>query len=140
LLVIDDELIDIINRGREGIKVNENTLAIEQIKRVALEGKNYLMLKHTAKNTRKEIFVPKLADRDRRGIWKRNGSKDIIQKARERVNLILENQKGPGIPKDVDIQLIERFKEISSRSMDFFRKAEDMDGDTDVKGISGLEG
>ncbi|TFG12419.1 MAG: hypothetical protein EU535_06250 [Promethearchaeota archaeon] len=140
LLVIDDELIDIINRGREGINVNEDTLAIEQIKRVALEGKNYLMLKHTAKNTRKEIYVPKLVDRDRRGIWKRNGSKDIIQRAREKVNQILEIQKGPGIVKEIDIQLKERFKEISSRTMDYFRKAEGLDKETDVKGMSGLEG
>jgi len=140
LLVIDDELIDMINRGREGINVNDDTLAIEQIKRVALEGKNYLMLKHTAKNTRKEIFVPKLADRDRRGIWKRNGSKDIIQRAREKVNHILGSQKGPGIPKEIDIQLKERFKEISSRTMDYFRKAEELDKETDVKGIGGLEG
>ncbi len=140
LLVIDDEIIDIINRGREGINVNDETLALEQIKRVALEGKNYLMLKHTAKNTRKEIFVPKLADRDRRGIWKRNGSKDIIQRAREKVNQILESQKGPGISEGVDKQLKEYFKEISSRNMDFFRKAEDLDKDKDVKGISGLEG
>jgi len=140
LLVIDDEFIDIINRGREGITVNDGTLAIEQIKRVALEGKNYLMLKHTAKNTRKEIFVPKLADRDRRGSWKRNGSKDIIQRAREKVDQILETQKGPGISKEVDEQLKECFKKISARSMDFFRKEEGLDKEGDVKGINGLEG
>jgi trimethylamine--corrinoid protein Co-methyltransferase len=140
LLVIDDEIIDIINRGRQGINVNDETLALEQIKRVAIEGKNYLMLKHTAKNTRKEIFVPKLADRDRRGIWTRNGSKDIIQRASEKVDQILKTQKGPGISDDVDYQLKEYFKEISSRDMDFFRKAEDLDKETDVKGISGLEG
>ncbi len=140
LLVIDDELIDIVNRGRDGINVDEETLAIEQIKRVALEGKNYLMLKHTAKNTRKEIFVPKLMDRDRRGIWKRNGSKDIIVRAREKVNKILETQKGPGISNDVDNKLKDYFKEITSRTMDFFRKAEGLDKEGDVKGISGLEG
>ena len=140
LLIIDDEIIDIINRGRQGINVNDETLALEQIKRVAIEGKNYLMLKHTAKNTRKEIFVPKLADRDRRGIWTRNGSKDIIQRASEKVDQILKTQKGPGISDDVDYQLKEYFKEISSRDMDFFRKAEDLDKETDVKGISGLEG
>ena len=140
LLVIDDELIDIVNRGREGINVNDETLAIEQIKRVALEGKNYLMLKHTAKNTRKEIFVPKLVDRDRRGIWKRNGSKDIIQRAKKKVDKILETQKGPGISKEVDDQLQELYKEISSRTMDFFRKAEGLDKEGDVKGITGIEG
>lgn len=140
LLVIDNELIDIINRGRRGINVNDETFAIEQIKRVALEGKNYLMLRHTSKNTRKEIIVPKLSDRDRRSAWKRNGSKDIIQRAREKVNQILETQQGPGISKEVEKQFDEMFKVISSRSMDFFRKAEGLDNEVDVKGIGGLEG
>jgi len=140
LLVIDDELIDMINHGMKGIRFNEETLAINEIKRVATEGKNYMMLKHTSKNTRKEIFVPKLADRDRRGIWRRNGSKDITMRAKEKVNLILENQVGPGIAPEVDKELKEYFKIIASRTMDEFRKAEGLDESDDLPVINGLEG
>ncbi|MHA1234847.1 MAG: trimethylamine methyltransferase family protein [Promethearchaeota archaeon] len=140
LLVIDDELIDMINHGMKGIRFNEETLAINEIKRVANEGKNYMMLKHTSKNTRKEIFVPKLADRDKRGVWRRNGSKDIIVRAKEKVNLILENQVGPGITPEVDKKLKEYFKIIASRTMDEFRKAEGLDESDDPQEIIGLEG
>ena len=140
LLVIDDELIDMINHGMNGIRFNEETLAINEIKRVATEGKNYMMLKHTSKNTRKEIFVPKLADRDKRGVWRRNGSKDIIVRAKEKVNLILENQVGPGIALEVDKELKEYFKIIASRTMDEFRKAEELDESDDPQEIIGLEG
>ncbi|MFX0057887.1 MAG: trimethylamine methyltransferase family protein [Candidatus Hodarchaeota archaeon] len=137
LLVIDDELIDIIKRGMEGIRVNDEALAIDEIKRVANEGKNYLMLKHTARNTRKEIFVPKLANRDRRGIWTKLGAKDIILTAREKVESILKEQKGPGITLDVEKSFREYFKIISSRSYDDFRKAENMDDTSEVKSLIG---
>ncbi|MFX1492776.1 MAG: trimethylamine methyltransferase family protein [Promethearchaeota archaeon] len=139
LLVIDDELIDMVKHGMKGIRVDEEALAINEIKRVAMEGKNFLMLKHTAKNTRKEIFVPKLGDRDRRGIWYKLGSKDIIMKAGEKVEKILETQKGPGISSEVDKNLKEYYKKISSRTYDDFRRLEDLEKPEDTKGITGLE-
>jgi len=139
LLVIDDELIDIVKRGFDGIRVDEESIAIDEISKVATEGKNYLMLKHTSKNTRKELFVPKLANRDRRGIWQRNGAKDIILRAKEKVDSILETQKGPGISKIVEKKLQEHFKIISSRSYDDFRKGEGMDDAGVPKIVNGLE-
>ena len=140
LLVIDDELIDILKRGMEGIRVNDETLAKNEIKRVALEGKNYLMLKHTAKNTRKEIFVPKLVDRERRGPWRRNGSKDIVMRARERVDEILSTQKGPGISLDEDKAFKDLFKVISKRSYDDFQKAEGLEKSDSTSSLTNIEG
>ena len=139
LLVIDDELIDIINRGLDGIRVDETTLALGEIEKVATENKNYLMLRHTAKNTRKELFVPKLSDRDRRGVWRKAGSKDIITRAREKVEEILTSQKGPGISTEIDNALKDYFPKISSRSYDDFRKAEDMETSDSTKELSGME-
>ncbi|MBD3211965.1 MAG: hypothetical protein GF311_05080 [Candidatus Lokiarchaeota archaeon] len=129
LLVIDDEICDIIKRGMKGIDVNDETLAIEQIKKVAESGKPYLMLRHTAKNTRKQIFVPELMDRERRRKWLRGGAKDIMDRAKEKVNHILETQEGPGYSPEVDKQLKEYLKIISSRTMDEYRKLEGMEGD-----------
>lgn len=133
LLVIDDELIDIVKRGMEGIKVDENTMAVNEIERVATEGKNYLMLKHTSKNTRKELFIPQLADRDRRGIWQRNGAKDIIERALEKVEQILKIQKGPGISNEVEREFQEFYKKISSRTYEDYQKAEGMDKTEAIK-------
>jgi trimethylamine:corrinoid methyltransferase-like protein len=113
-------------------------MAINEIERVATEGKNYLMLKHTSINTRKELFVPKLADRDRRGAWQRNGSKDIIERAREKVNQILESQKGPGISNEVEKEFQEYYKKISSRTYEDYQKAEGMDKTEGIK-LPGME-
>ena len=127
LLVIDDELSSIVRRGLEGIRVNDESLAIEQIKRVATSDKSYLSLKHTAKNTRKEIFVPLLADRNRRTIWQKAGAKDIIKRAKDKVEKILATQKGPDIPEDVEKELNEYFKIISARTYDDYRKLEGLE-------------
>ena len=139
LLVIDDELIDIIKRGFNGIRVDNESIATEEITKVAKEGKNYLMLRHTAKNTRKELYVPKLVDRDRRGVWQKNGAKDIIKRARERVDSILDTQKGPGISEEVEREFEQYFKIVSSRTYDDFRKAEEMDDVNIPKIVNGRE-
>jgi trimethylamine--corrinoid protein Co-methyltransferase len=132
LLVIDDEFCSIVKRGLQGIRFDEESLAIEQIKRVATTGKSYLSLKHTAKNTRKEIFVPLLADRNRRTIWQRAGATDIIERAKEKVEKILNTQKGPGIPEDVEKELKEYYKIISARTYDDYRRLEGMEGSNET--------
>jgi len=132
LLVIDDELCSIVKRGLEGIRVNDETLAIEEIKRIATTGKSYLSLKHTVKNTRKEIFVPLLADRNRRTIWQKAGATDIVERAKQKVEKILTTQKGPGISDDVEKELKEYYKVISARTYDDYRRLEGLE-DSDIK-------
>jgi trimethylamine--corrinoid protein Co-methyltransferase len=139
LLVIDDELCSIVKRGLEGIRVNEETLALEQIKKVASSGKSYLSLKHTVKNTRKEIFVPLLSDRERRGIWQRAGAKEIMERAQEKVEKILATQQGPGIPVEVEKKLNDYFKIISARSYDDYRRLEGMDGSNGSVNLPGVQ-
>ncbi|MFX1437115.1 MAG: trimethylamine methyltransferase family protein [Promethearchaeota archaeon] len=124
LLVIDDELCSIVKRGLDGIRVDDDALALEEIKRVAKENKSYLSLKHTAKNTRKELFVPLLSDRNRRTIWQRAGAKDIIERAKEKVEKILGTQKGPELNKSIEKELQAYYKVISIRTYDEYRRLE----------------
>ena len=139
LLVIDDELIDIIKRGMEGVRVNEDTIAMEEIKKIVTTTRNFLGTKHSVKNIRKELFVPKLADRDRRGTWKKRGSKDIIQNAYEKVEEILQKQRGPGLDPDVEKKLAEYTKKVASRTMDDYQKAEGMDKSASTDSIPGIK-
>jgi trimethylamine--corrinoid protein Co-methyltransferase len=139
LLVIDDELINIIKRGMDGVRVNEDTIAVEEIKKIVTTTRNFLGTKHSVKNIRKELFVPKLADRERRGTWKKKGSKDIIQKAQEKVKEILQKQKGPGLEPDVEKKLAEYTKKVASRTMDDYQKAEGMDESTSIDSVPGIK-
>ena len=139
LLVIDDELAGIIKRGLEGITVNKDTIASEEIKKAMASKKNYLGTKHSVKNTRKEIYIPKLVDRNRRGSWLKEGAKDIMIRAREKVDEILQSQQGPGLSSDVEIKLSEYFKIVASRSINDYRKLEGMDESGDGVDIAGFK-
>ncbi|MCJ7651948.1 MAG: trimethylamine methyltransferase family protein, partial [Candidatus Lokiarchaeota archaeon] len=137
LLVIDDELIAILKRGLNGIDVNATTIARDEIEKVISTNKSYLGTKHSAKNTRKEIYIPPLIDREKRGRWIRNGSKDLILIATERVNEILKTQEGPNYSTDVLDELNKYIKLVSTRTLADYRKMEGLDGSnisTDIGG------
>lgn len=140
LLAIDNELISIIERVMEGIRIDENTIASEEIKKVATLGKNYLGLKHTAQNVRREIFVPNLMNRDKRAKWIKDGSKDIITRAREKIDEILKSQKGPGILPEVEVELNKYYEEVvAKRTYDEIMRLEGLTTSQNASSITGLE-
>ena len=53
LLVIDNEFIGMLKRGKSGIEINDTTIANEEITNIFNLNKNYLGTKHSVKNTRK---------------------------------------------------------------------------------------
>jgi trimethylamine--corrinoid protein Co-methyltransferase len=136
LLVIDDDLIGIVNRAKEGIIVDENTLATEVIREVSQkEKKHYLGHKHSVRNIRKELYVSKLADRNRRNIWRKQGSKDIMERAREKVESILATQEGPGMDPDAEKQFDAYWEIVKKRSMEDYRKLENLEN-ADGSGVN----
>ncbi|MBN2156385.1 MAG: trimethylamine methyltransferase family protein [Candidatus Lokiarchaeota archaeon] len=129
LLVIDDELVSMIKHTMEGIEVNENTIGLEAIQRVVRsekKGANFLDDKHTLTQMRTAHFLPALADRNRRTSWRKKGSKDIVQRAREKVNSILEIQRVPPLAPEKH-QAIDAFmKKVSKRSYEYYKETEGM--------------
>ena len=87
-LVIDNELAGMVTRTLEGMRVTEETLAVEEICRVG-PAASFLSTPFTAKNFRKEHFIPSLMDRRSREAWSRDGGKSTVDSARERVDWIL---------------------------------------------------
>jgi trimethylamine--corrinoid protein Co-methyltransferase len=90
--VIDNEILGMVMRAVEGIKVNEDTLALDLIKQVG-PGGNFIAAKHTRRFMRNEHYQPALSNRDNREEWEAKGSKSTWQKAAERVKEIIA---GPG--------------------------------------------
>jgi trimethylamine--corrinoid protein Co-methyltransferase len=127
LLLIDDEIAGMINRAFEGVKVNEETIGLDIIKKVATEtkpGATFLSEKHTRLNMKNEFYIPKLVDRTRRSTWRNKGSKDIITVSGEKVEEILKNFKEYELPADIDKQLKIYMKMADERTYEYFRKAE----------------
>jgi trimethylamine--corrinoid protein Co-methyltransferase len=93
-LAIDDEILGMTARAVRGITVNDDTLGLDVIRRVgAGTGKTYLDDEHTLKYFRTEYFKPKTFTRSSRATWESEGAKDLSQRAKERVNGILKEQK-----------------------------------------------
>jgi len=123
LTVIDNELIGMLERGIRGIEVNENTLALDVIKNVGPDG-NYLMEEHTQKHFRKEHFIPKLCDRDKRDIWEKGGKRDMAIRAREEALKILADHEPRDIDPNVARELDNYAELVANRSLDEFYAAE----------------
>ena len=80
LLVMDDELAGMALRVKRGIEVNQETLAMDVIRKVGFSG-NYITEKHTLQNFRKEHFFPSSWSRQPYESWEKDG-KSAMDNAR----------------------------------------------------------
>ncbi len=121
LLVIDDELAGIVSRAQEGVNINENTIALNEIKSVVDEGIGFMRIKHTSKNIRKELFVPELAKRLSRSTWLKEGKPDLISRSRIKIQALLEKHEGPYTAPNIEEQLESYLKEVETRNIDEYK-------------------
>ena len=86
--VIDNEILGMVMRAVEGIKVNDDTLAFDLIKEVG-PGGNFVTAKHTRRFMRSEHYQPLLSDRDSREDWGAKGRKTTWKRAAEKAKEIM---------------------------------------------------
>jgi trimethylamine--corrinoid protein Co-methyltransferase len=114
-LVIDESICAMASRLVRGIDVNDQTLAIDVIKRVGVGG-HYLADKHTKEWFRKELFVPsELVDRRELKEWKALGSKDAFVRSREIAQKILKDHKPEPLSSDTERKLDDVARRIMKR-------------------------
>ena len=98
MVVMANELIAMSRFFTEGIQVNQETLALEAIERVAggEPGSIFLMDDHTFENFMKAQFLPVLLDRNRYDSWKEAGATDLYQGCNmEAKRILLEHHVEP---------------------------------------------
>jgi len=108
--VVDNEIIGMVMRAVEGIKVDDNTLAFDLIKEVG-PGGHFVSAKHTRKNMRTEHYQPTLSDRDNLEEWQAKGKRYTYDRARERVEDIL-SAPGYRLPDEVRQRILEEIPGI----------------------------
>ena len=101
MVVICNELVSMIRRVLEPIAVNEDSLAVDVIRQVG-PGGSFLEHDHTVRHFRKELYFPKLFQRQTIGEWVRSGSKVIHETAHSRVLDILAEAKPVELPAGID--------------------------------------
>ncbi|NIM94749.1 MAG: trimethylamine methyltransferase [Anaerolineales bacterium] len=90
LLVICDEMIGWMKQLFKGLEISEETLAIDLIEQVGHDGQ-YIDSEHTVRHLREDWF-PELIDRETFENWIADGAKDLREKAREKVDSILDGE------------------------------------------------
>lgn len=103
-LVIDDEVNRTAFRAVEGFEIDEERLAWDAIARVG-PGGNFVEEMHTLKYLRGERYKPSLLYRDSREAWEADGSKTMLDRAKEKAISILEEHQPNPLPEDISQEL-----------------------------------
>jgi trimethylamine--corrinoid protein Co-methyltransferase len=111
---ISNEICGAMKRIAKGIKVTRETIALDIIEKVGHE-RNYLTvmdaLKFTKKHLLEEHWQPEITDRSPRSEWEKSGSKDIVQRAKEKIKEILATHKIEPLEKDVEQKMTKIIEE-----------------------------
>jgi len=108
-LVIDNDMIGMVLRAVRGIEVTDETLSVETISQVALDPGHYLGHPQTLELMETEYLYPEISDRAAQGVWEQDGSKDMAQRAQERVDEVLSSHYPNYIGAETDAAIRERF-------------------------------
>lgn len=87
-ILIDDEVCGMVSRILDGIRMDEEALALEEIVNVG-PAATFLGRPFTMKHFRTEHFIPGLLERRSREAWEKDGSPDIATRAKEKARRIL---------------------------------------------------
>lgn len=116
-LVIDNEIIGMVMRAVEGIRVDETTLAFDELQKVGPAG-HFVSSRHTRRHMRAEQYRPTLSDRESRDIWQASGAKDTRQRATEIARAVLNAEPESFIDAPVRRRIIEQIPGIRAFLME----------------------
>jgi trimethylamine--corrinoid protein Co-methyltransferase len=112
--VIDNEICGMVNRALKGITVDQAHLAVDIIDKVGPMG-HFLGQKHTMQFLKDEHYFPTISDRRIREEWEKDGSKELKEVAKERVQQILKEHVPLEVEPDKLKQLSQIIKEVEKR-------------------------
>jgi len=124
LLALDDEICGMVLRLVSGIAVDDETLALDVIRRVNYSGQ-YLTEPHTRRHFRQEHYIPRLLVREGYDTWEKEGRRTALDRARERVCEILANHRPRELDPAVERGLQEYMEMTRARSVEDFMVYED---------------
>jgi len=115
MLVMQHELIGYVERLMHGIDFDEETLGLAVIEEVG-PGGSFIDQEHTARHFRKELWFPKLLDRQFYDAWMNGGAKTMGQRCREEKGRLLKEHQPEPLPEGLDRE-IERVLAAARREL-----------------------
>ena len=103
-LVMADEIISYVRKLVDGIRVDEETLAVAVINKVGCGG-HFLAEKHTLKNFKREFWLPKVINRERYHVWEAGGKTTYKERLTQKAKAMIASHQPPQLPADIRRQL-----------------------------------
>lgn len=110
-LILGDDLIGQALRCVRGIEVNDETLALDQMRAVCMGGPgHYLGTEQTLGRMQADHVYPALGDRTSHKEWAENDKPDLIEKAKARKEEILSHRSDARFDPALDAEIRKRFR------------------------------
>jgi trimethylamine--corrinoid protein Co-methyltransferase len=103
--VIDHEICGMVGKVLEGIRVDEETMAIDLIKEIGPVPGNFLGTEHTRQHWRDETFLPTIGVRENYEAWVRGGSQGSVERAREKAIQLMKTHEPNPLPPEVEKEI-----------------------------------
>jgi trimethylamine--corrinoid protein Co-methyltransferase len=114
MIVIQNECIDQVRRLCRGIPVNEDMLATDAIREVGSTG-NFLTHPHSLKHLRTTQWRPELMNRLGYEQWQQSGATGLLERAREKLQQILQDHRPAALPPDQAREIQKRVDRFLTR-------------------------
>lgn len=104
-MVIDNEVCEMVGKVLEGIKVDQERLAVDLIKEVGPVPGNYLKTEHTRQHWREEYIIPKVSVREEYNAWVMSGKLGVVERAKKVAQDLIDNHQHNPLPKEMEDEL-----------------------------------
>jgi trimethylamine--corrinoid protein Co-methyltransferase len=114
MMVLTAEVISMMRRFVEGVRLDAESLALEVIHAVG-PGRDFLTAEHTLGHFR-ELWQPTLMNRQRMTDWVNSGGKRLSQRLQEKTIAILEGHHPEPLPESVKEEIVYILQESRGRA------------------------
>jgi trimethylamine--corrinoid protein Co-methyltransferase len=108
--VIDNEIIGMVKRYLAGFIVDDESIALDEIRKVGISGE-FMSSEHTLAHFRGAIFEPRILVRTQRS--QRGEGKEMVRKAEKVVEQVLASEQEPILDPEVERELLRIEKRYS---------------------------
>ncbi len=91
--VIDNEMIQFVQRYLKGVRLDPEATAVELIRKVGISG-SFLEEDHTLEHFKEELYIPQLLWRKKRADWIQSGSKTLAERAEDYAYALMQQKHG----------------------------------------------
>ena len=111
MMVIDNEVCKMVGKVLDGIRVDDERLAVDLIKEVGPVPGNFLKTEHTRQHWQEEYIIPEVGVREDYDAWVMGGKQGVVERATKVARELMETHQHNPLPPEADRELAKILEE-----------------------------